>query len=107
MAVSAAPKRKEEPKKAAIPDAKQEKKIREVVNRGGSSVAESVSTDEAKGLKGMSIKLTDGETETIGKLRAARPRDPRSQKKIAISLRSWIIEAVHEKMEREKKKYGI
>jgi 3-hydroxyacyl-CoA dehydrogenase len=41
----------------------------------------------------------------IDTFRAARPRKLGSPK-LGISLRDWIIEAVQEKMERERKKYA-
>lgn len=101
MAVSAAPKRKEQETKAIA----NEKRIKEIINGGGKTVSEKIAPPEPveEVLKGISIKLTATEIETIKELRNMRVAPRR--KKIAISLSDWIIEGVQEKIEREKRKY--
>ncbi len=125
MAISSAPK-----KKAPV-EVVDEDEILQVINRGGSttrqspetSVTESASetkipkvkkTVEKKPLpepvvevlKRFSIELTESETDMIKQLRTHRPQRGRARK-ITISVTDWIVEAVQEKIEREKRKYGV
>lgn len=102
MAVSAAPSRNKQDKEAIA----NEKRIAEIIKGGGNTVAEKIAPDiEDEVLKGITIKLTGLEMSTIKELRNKRP-SPRG-KKIAISLHDWIVEAVQEKTEREKRKYDF
>jgi hypothetical protein len=107
MAVSAPPKKK----KAAAPAVPieqpptkgQEKKIDEIVNRGSSTVGKVEPEDR---VKNFNIKIMSGRLAAVDQLRAKRPRKPTSPK-LAVSLQDWIIEAIEEKIEREKKKYNL
>ena len=94
------------PKKTGISENKSEKanekKIQEVINKGGSTTR-SDSPESNNELRSISIKLYDNELQTIQKLREQRPRQ-RGQKRLGISLHDWVVEAVQEKILRETKK---
>ena len=68
-----------------------------MINRGGKPIEES----DPETLRHVSARLTDGVIRQIDALRAARPRRMGSPK-LGISLRDWIVEAVLEKLERER-----
>ena len=106
MAVSAPPKKKTD---SAIPAEQttkgQEKRIDEIINRGSTTVGKS-QPQEPEQVKNFNIKIMSGQLATIDQLRAQRPRKPISPK-LAVSLQDWIIEAIEEKVEREKKKYNL
>lgn len=55
-------------------------------------------------LKNFNIKITADTLTSIGDVRAKRPRKPTSPK-LGISTQDWILEAITEKIERERKKY--
>jgi hypothetical protein len=115
MAVSGPPKRKEE----AIINKVDEKAISDIINSGGKTISENISKtikiekdglgalskNRAKGLKGITLLLTIEEAETINKLRQSRIA-PRG-KKIAISFHDWIVEAIHDKIQKESKNYKV
>lgn len=96
MPVSPPPQKKPEEKKAAI----QEKRIQEVINKGGKPTMSAELTEEA--IKNFNIKLLQSTLETINDLREKRPR-PVGQKSPGISLNAWILEAIEEKIKRERK----
>lgn len=105
MAVTGAPKRKQDTSAVAQASSKTEREIKAVINRGGST---SIDNDQsAKAVKMVNVSLTMPEHEIIAELRERRPRDARSKRKTPISLHAWLVEAAQEKIEREKKKYGI
>lgn len=81
-----------------------EKKIDAIINRGSSSVASSSS--EVVQLKNFNIKITASTLESIDEVRAKRPRKPTSPK-LGISTQDWLLEAIAEKLERERKRYKI
>jgi hypothetical protein len=56
-------------------------------------------------VKNFNLKITSGQLATIAELRAKRPRKVTSPK-LAISLQDWLLEAVAEKVERERKRYN-
>jgi hypothetical protein len=104
MAVSAPP------KKAALttPADQQttkgrEKKIEEIINRGSTTVGH---TEPQEKIKNFNIKIMSGQLAAVDELRAKRPRKPTSPK-LAVSLQDWIIEAIEEKIERERRKYNL
>lgn len=104
MAVSAPPK-----KAAVIAPAEpitkgREKKIAEVISRGSSPVSPDP-VPAADIVKNFNLKITSGQLATIAELRAKRPRKVTSPK-LAISLQDWLLEAVAEKVERERKRYN-
>jgi hypothetical protein len=104
MAVSAPPKKKADPAISAEQTTMgQEKKIDEIINRGSTTVGKAESPEQ---IKNFNIKIMSGQLVTVDQLRAQRPRKPTSPK-LAVSLQDWIIEAIEEKIQREKKKYSI
>ncbi len=107
MAISPAPKRKTEQQNPAQTDAKTERKILDVINRGGSTLSSTGSDQASVAVKNVNVSLTSDEIATIAELRERRPRDARSTRKTPISQHAWILEAVHNQIEREKKKYGL
>lgn len=56
--------------------------------------------------KSIKLIMTAEEMEVIKKLRDKRPARSRSRK-ISISVHDWVIEAVQEKIERERRKYSV
>ena len=105
MAVSAPPTKKMAP--ATPPDQQkikgQEKKINEIINRGSSAIEKAKPQEQ---IKNFNIKIMAGQLAVIDQLRAKRPRKPTSPK-LGVSLQDWIMEAIEEKIEREKKKYNL
>ena len=79
-----------------------EAEIDAVINRGGSPIP-TVEEADSKTLRHVSARLTDEIIRQIDTLRASRPRKMGSPK-MGISLRDWIIEAVIEKLERDRRK---
>ncbi len=105
MAVSAPPKKKApEPTPIEVASRSREREIDEVINRGSSTVGK-VEPQEPNKIKNFNIKITSGQLGTIDQLRAKRPRKPTSPK-LGVSLQDWIMEAIEEKIEREKRKYN-
>ncbi|GAB4044809.1 hypothetical protein [Spirosoma jeollabukense] len=80
----------------------QEKKIEEIINRGSTTVSQSEPQDQ---IKNFNIKIMSSQLTEVDQLRTKRPRKPTSPK-LGISLQDWIIEAIEEKIQREKKKYN-
>ncbi len=106
MAVSAPPKKKADSAISAEQVNKgQEKKIDEIINRGSTTVGKADS-QEPEQIKNFNIKIMSGQLATVDQLRAQRPRKPTSPK-LAVSLQDWIVEAIEEKIQREKKKYNL
>ena len=101
MAISKPPVRK--PVAAAAMPPPDEKKIEAVISRGSSSLASSAV--ESK-IKNFNIRLTATTLTEIDELRAKRPRKPTSPK-LGISTQDWLLEAIEEKIQREKKKFGL
>lgn len=79
----------------------QEKKIEEIINRGSTTVGQ---TEPQNQIKNFNIKIMSSQLTEVDQLRAKRPRKPTSPK-LGVSLQDWIIEAIEEKIQREKKKY--
>lgn len=94
------------PKPAAvIPEKKiPEKKIQEFINRGGKPTSRGEEEAVSGRTKSIKLILKDTEMSVIKELRDKRPSRSR---KIPISVHDWVIEAIHEKIEREQKKYGL
>ncbi len=110
MAISPPPKKKNEFLKTDQTQENNivEKKITDFISRGGSTAGNEKNEVDEEKLKGINIKLLPIEIKTIKALREKRPRLSRSgQKRLAISLHDWIVEAIQEKMEKEKKKYNL
>ncbi|WP_421830738.1 hypothetical protein [Larkinella sp.] len=103
MAISKAP----EPPKPEQPTRKvSEKKIQQFISQGGSPTAKNrMGQDDPEEMKSIKLIMTASEMETIKHLRDKRPRS--RSRKITISVHDWVIEAIQEKIEREKKKYNL
>ena len=84
-----------------LSDAKREKKISEIINKGGSptKIEEALSDS----FKNFNIKILESELASINRLRDKRPR-ARNHKRPGITIHDWIIEAIKEKIDRETKK---
>lgn len=94
MALSPPPRRNKQPTEA---------EIEAVISKGG-AVAQPTA-EPSDEMRHISARLPDSFIREIDTFRAARPRKMGSPK-LGISLRDWIIEAVQEKMERERRKYA-
>ncbi len=81
-----------------------EKKIQAVINKGG-SVIQADDPPKEDTFKNFNIRILESELQAINQLREKRPK-ARGQKRSGISLHDWIIEAIQEKTEREKKKFS-
>ncbi len=77
-----------------------EKKISDVINKGG-SITKKNSSKEAV-FKNFNIKILESELNSINELREKFPK-PRG-KRIGISLHDWIIAAITEKINRDNRK---
>lgn len=106
MAVSPPPRKKavHDPVGQPAEGKKKEREIEEIINRGSTSVKSH--PQEPQQIKNFNIKITAGQLTEIDELRAKRPRKPTSPK-LAVSLQDWILEAIEEKVQREKKKYNL
>lgn len=80
-----------------------EKKIIEVVNKGGSSIRDTDEVDDE--LKVFTIKIQKSDLEMVSILCKQRPQ--RIGRKISFAKQDWFLDAVKEKIERERKKYGV
>lgn len=80
-----------------------EAEIEAIINRGGSPTLSSPTIVETDKPKFFHIRLTVGIFSEIDQLRAKRPRKPGSPK-MGVSTHDWIVEAVLEKLERDKVK---
>ena len=103
MPVSAPPKKKAATAPIEPAATTRDKKIDEIINRGSSTVAKS-QPQEAEQVKNFNLKILSGQLATIDTLRAYRPRKVTSPK-LGISLQDWILEAIEEKIKREKDRY--
>ena len=84
-----------------------ERKVDEGMDKGlDKAEEEATKTDQenTNSFKNFNIKLMEIELSQINGLRQQRPK-PRGQKRPGISLQEWLLEAIHEKIEREKEKY--
>lgn len=98
MSISTSPPKKKAPS---------EQEIDAIINKGGKTTVESKEeTADPNSTKSIKLIMTVDEMETIKKLRDKRDRPSRSRK-ITISVHDWVIEAVQEKIERERKKYSV
>ncbi|GAA4461925.1 hypothetical protein GCM10023189_37990 [Nibrella saemangeumensis] len=102
MAISPPPKKKAAAVQPEQPKSVDEKKIEAIISRGSSTVSKA--EPEPDKIKNFNVKILSSQLTQIDQLRAKRPRKPTSPK-LGISLQDWILEAIEEKIEREKKKY--
>ena len=77
-----------------------EAQIEAVINKGGKTTTEVKSVDPDT-VKHINIRLTSDILGNIEKRREKRPRRPGSPK-LGISTHDWIVEAILEKLDREK-----
>ena len=96
MALSPPPRRNKQPTEA---------EIEAVINRGGAAAKLEATPDTMDEMRHISARLPESFIREIDTFRAARPRKMGSPK-LGISLRDWIVEAIQEKMDRERKKYA-
>ncbi|GAB3719507.1 hypothetical protein GCM10027592_63100 [Spirosoma flavus] len=99
MALTPPPQRTKKP-------APTEQEIDAYVNRGGQPAPGPASQDaviDRDSPKFFNIRLSVGIFQDIDALRAKRPRKPGSPK-LGVSTHDWIVEAVMEKLERDRKK---
>jgi hypothetical protein len=82
-----------------------EKKILDVINKGGSTTKRSIS-EQDEHFKNFNVKILQSELQIINELREKRPK-ARGQKRLGISLHDWIIEAIQDKIESERKKFKV
>lgn len=83
-----------------------EQQIDAIINKGGKTTVESIDKPlDTNYTKSIKLIMTVDEMETIKELRDKRPAKSRSRK-ITISVHDWVIEAVQEKIERERRKYS-
>jgi hypothetical protein len=84
-----------------------EQQIDAIINKGGKTTVESIDKPlDPNSTKSIKLIMTVDEMEMIKELRDRRPAKSRSRK-ITISVHDWVIEAVQEKIERERRKYSI
>lgn len=86
-----------------------EQQIDAIINKGGKTTVESKEQEQIidpNSTKSIKLIMTADEMETIKQLRDKRPARSRSRK-ITISVHDWVIEAVQEKIERERRKYSV
>ena len=98
------PKRKPEAPKDERSTAKvSEKKIKEIINKGGSPIqADQPANDR---VKNFNILILESDLEIIGELCDKRPKKP--GRIIGVSKKDWLLEAIQEKIDREKKKFNL
>lgn len=94
MATSLPPPRKKQPTEA---------EIEAIINRGGTVIIQPLEGEvlDREKPKFFNVRLSVGIFQDIDALRAKRPRKPGSPK-LGISTHDWIVEAVLEKLERDK-----
>ena len=80
-----------------------EKKIQQIINKGGSPIK--ISSAEIVNFKNFNILVSENDLKIIGELCDRRPKKP--GRIIGFSKKDWIMEAVQEKIEREKRKNNI
>ena len=84
-----------------------EAEIEAVINKGGSTTKGAEKPPESDDtVKFFNLRLTVGFLNKIASFREKRPRKLASPK-LGISTHDWIIEAIEEKMERERRKYSM
>lgn len=84
-----------------------EAEIEAVINKGGSTTVKvEKPTEDDDTVKFFNLRLTSGVLKKIASFREKRPRKLASPK-LGISTHDWILEAIEEKMQREKRKYSM
>ncbi len=83
-----------------------EAEVEAVINKGSSALNEEVQPLNDDTVKFFNLRLTQGVLNKIESLRAKRPRKLASPK-LGISTHDWMLEAIEEKMAKEKRKYSM
>ena len=83
-----------------------EAEIEAVINKGSSALDKYAQPLDDDTVKFFNLRLTQGVLNKIEGFRAQRPRKLASPK-LGISTHDWILEAIEEKMAREKRKYSM
>ena len=82
-----------------------ESKIQKIINKGGSSISYNNEKGTAEVVRNFSVKLSDQDLKMVTLLCKQRPQ--RFGRKISFAKQDWFLEAVKEKIERDRKKYNI
>ena len=84
-----------------------EAEIEAVINKGGSTTKKAEESPENNDtVKFFNLRLTVGVLRQIASYREKRPRKLASPK-LGISTHDWILDAIEEKMQSEKRKYSM
>lgn len=86
------------PRKPKISEAE----IDAVINKGGKSTKESTVGADLETPKHINIRLNEQIISDIDQVRLKRPRKPGSPKP-GVSIHDWIVEAILEKLKRERR----
>lgn len=79
-----------------------ERKIQEIINKGGSPITREPEDDK---IKNFNLLVLESDLNIIGKLCDQRPKKP--GRVIGFSKKDWLLEAVQEKIDREKRKFRL
>lgn len=79
-----------------------ERKIQEIINKGGSPITRELADDK---IKNFNLLVLESDLNIIGKLCDQRPKKP--GRVIGFSKKDWFLEAVQEKIDREKRKFRL
>ncbi|RZK80807.1 MAG: hypothetical protein EOO92_06810 [Pedobacter sp.] len=80
-----------------------EKKIKEIINKGGSPIQVDQPVNDK--VKNFNIMILESDLDMIGELCDKRPKKP--GRIIGFSKKDWLLEAIQEKLAREKKKNNL
>ncbi|MHA4894972.1 hypothetical protein ACXZ1K_09480 [Pedobacter sp. PWIIR3] len=80
-----------------------EKKIKEIINKGGSP--KQVDRPAEDKVKNFNILILESDLETIAELCDRRPKKP--GRIIGFSKKDWLLEAIQEKIDKERKKFNV
>lgn len=80
-----------------------ERQIQKIINKGGSPVQ--VDEPHEDKIKNFNLMVLESDLSFIGKLCNKRPKKP--GRIIGFSKKDWLLEAVQEKIDRERKKYNL
>lgn len=94
------------PSKIQLPPKKEidENKIKNVINKGGSPASYEQS-DVPEVIKNFNVKMTEEDLQIVSILCKKRPS--KLGRKLSFAKQDWFLEAVREKIERERKEYNI
>lgn len=94
------------PQKDTMSDRISEEQIKNVISKGGSPVNYVDSSQEAvEVVKNFNVKMTEGDLKMVTILCKKRPIS--LGRKMSFAKQDWFLEAIREKIEREKKEYNV